>query len=125
MKTILCFGNPYIKGDTKAITLAKQLNMPGWEFRICTHAEDIYNYKNHETIYILDTVQGITEPTIITDIDTLSQPPAISLHDMDLGFFLKLMKATGNLKEVIIIGIPPKMPIEQLTERIPAMLEKI
>jgi Ni,Fe-hydrogenase maturation factor len=106
MKTILCFGNPYIKGDSIAIQLAKELNIPNYEFIKCTYPDEIYNYKNLDELFIMDVVKGVDKVRLITNLDKIRQTTSVTPHDFDLSFVLKLMEATGQLKSLKIIAIP-------------------
>ncbi|MFC1648838.1 hypothetical protein ACFL1B_05250 [Nanoarchaeota archaeon] len=55
----------------------------------------------------MDVVQGIDEVKLFDDIETFEQHKPSSLHDFDLGFFLKLLKEAGQVKgKVTIIGVP-------------------
>lgn len=121
MKTILCFGNPHIKGDSITTELADELNIPNFEFIKCMYPDELYNYKNIDEIYIMDVVKGISEVRLITDLDKIKQTSSVTPHDFDLSFVLKLMEATGQLKSLKIIGIPlgvDKQEIKAQLERI-------
>ncbi|MFH1506775.1 MAG: hypothetical protein ABIE94_07385 [archaeon] len=103
MKTVLCFGNPYIESDNLAIKLAKKLKIPGFDFKISENPNDVMQYKD---FLILDVARGIDKVTIIDDIDKLGSHSLFTLHDFDLNYFLKLMAAAEMLKEIKIIAIP-------------------
>lgn len=101
---IYCFGNEYIKDDKLAKELADKLKIPNIQFIKCNKIEDIL--EENGTIYIMDVVKGIKEPTIITDINQLVNRTTISCHDFDLQFFLKLLKGLDRIDKVVIIGLP-------------------
>lgn len=124
MKTILCFGNPYIKGDSISVQLAKELKTLNYEFIICNYPDELYNYKNLDEIYIMDMVKDIKKVELITDLDKLKVHKPISLHDFDVGFFLKLMKATGKLNSIKIIGLPLGVKKEDIKEQVEELLSK-
>ena len=124
MKTVLCFGNPYIKGDSISVQLAKELNIPNFEFITCRYPDELYNYKNLDEFYIMDVVRGIDKVKLITDLDEVKQTRSVSLHDFDLGFFLKLMKATGRLRSIKIIGIPLGVEKEVIKQQVEQLLNK-
>lgn len=105
MKKILVFGNPYLKEDNLAVKIAKKLDMPGIEVEHCTNPDDLLNYELENAI-ILDVAKGIDKVDIFDDIDSLEFSVIFSLHDFDLSFFLKIMKETGKVKEITIIGVP-------------------
>jgi len=51
-------------------------------------------------------VKGLDEVTILENIDDLQLSHSVTCHDLDLGFYLKLMKETGKIEAVKIIGLP-------------------
>ena len=124
MKTVLCFGNPYLKGDSLASELAHELQVPGYQFIRCQFADDIFNYKDLEEIYILDVVEGIDNVQLITDIDKIKRHKSLTMHDLDLGFFLKLMKAIGKLEKIKRIGLPTKTNLQTLKNQVEELLSK-
>lgn len=125
MNTVLCFGNPHIKGDSIAIELAKELKVINFEFIISMYPDEIYNYKNVDEIYLMDVVKGLDKVTLITDLNQLKIKQPISLHDFDLGFVLKLMKATGQLKSIKIIGLPLGVNKEEIKSQVEELLSRV
>lgn len=124
-KTIYIFGNPLLPYDSLPIQLAPELakNFPDFNFVIQDPNENLHP-ENGELI-IIDTIMGIDKIIIIDDInqiDKIESSPAYSLHDFDLGFNLKLLKKIGELKKVIIIGVPPDIDkneaLKQITDKI-------
>lgn len=110
---IFCFGNPYIEHDAIALELANLLasapELSHIEFVKCETPDPLLEYngeKQGDTIFIMDVVRGIKEVSIIEDIDLLEAHSLVSMHDFDLGFFLKLIKAASQVNKVCIIGIP-------------------
>ena len=116
MKTILVFGNEFLKKDSMAKKLACSIKSKEINFVECNSVNDIL--KQDGTLTIMDVVEGIKKPMIIEDIDRLEANKLVSLHDFDLGFFLKLLKETGKLKNVRIIGVPEKGAISELKKQI-------
>jgi Ni,Fe-hydrogenase maturation factor len=104
MKKLFVFGNEYLKGDSFALQVADHLKNE-CETIHCRSPEDLFDVDDEE-ITILDVVKGINRPVLITDIDKIKTRSLISLHDFDLGFFLKLMKKMGLKKIVRILGVP-------------------
>ncbi len=126
MKYILCFGNPYINEDNLALCVADLLSkesIKGIEIVKCISPEEILNYLDKEFL-ILDVVKGAKDVVIIEDIDMLRSDSKVSMHDFDLGFFLKLMKETGKLDKVRIIGIPQKGDVEKLKDKVISLLPR-
>lgn len=119
MKTLLlAFGNEYIKTDSLAMEISKELEINNVDVRRCYSVDSLYDYQDYEEIYILDVVKGLEKTTLITDIDKIKSHKLYSLHDFDLGFFLKLMKELGMLKEIKIIGIPQQGDKEDIKKEI-------
>ncbi|MFH1399165.1 MAG: hypothetical protein ABIG95_03565 [Candidatus Woesearchaeota archaeon] len=121
MKTILCFGNPYLKEDSLAVELAKELKLEGYEFRVCYSAEEILE---HRDVLIMDVVKGLREVKIIEKLEELNWENSVSLHDMDLAFYMKLMNALGSMGKVRIIGLPFGRDKEYVKEQLEKLLEK-
>ena len=105
MKNILVFGNPYLKEDSLAVKIGKKLHLKGFKVVHCSKPDDLLNHDINQSV-ILDVAKGIEEVTLFNDIDSLEFSVIFSLHDFDLGYFLKLMKETGKLGKTNIIGIP-------------------
>ncbi|MCA9459682.1 MAG: hypothetical protein KC550_03995 [Nanoarchaeota archaeon] len=61
---------------------------------------------SNENLIILDVVKGLKKIKIINKIDDLILANSLTCHDLDLAFYLKLMKETGQIKTVTIIGLP-------------------
>ncbi|MBD3310413.1 hypothetical protein GF351_04295 [Candidatus Woesearchaeota archaeon] len=106
MKTILVFGNELVREDSLAKEISREIRMPGVRFVQCLSPEEILNYKD-DTICILDVVKGIDKVEVIDDLEILKSRKLCSAHDLDLSFFLKIMKKHGMLRsKVRIIGVP-------------------
>jgi len=102
---ILVFGNPYLKEDNLAVKVGKRLKLKGFEIVYCSNPDDLLNH-NLKNSFILDVAKGIKKVTLFDDIDSFEFSSIFSLHDFDLGYFLKLLKEAGKLEKVSIIGIP-------------------
>jgi Ni,Fe-hydrogenase maturation factor len=123
---ILIFGNPYLKDDNLAVKVGKKLGTEGYKVVFCSSPDDLLNH-NLDSSVILDVAKGIDKLTLFDDIDSLEFSVIFSLHDFDLSYFLKLLKATGKLKKANIIGIPQgysdKKAISELKELITRVFE--
>ena len=76
-------------------------------------------------VYILDSVQGLKRPVVITNVDGIMAEKIYSTHDFDLGQSLKLMKKLGLIKKVTIFGVPGKVEkktVKQLADLIRSTL---
>jgi len=122
MKKILCFGNPHLGDDSLAVELAKELKIPGFEFVVCQYADDLLNFIDANEILIMDVVKGIDEVKVFEDIEALKDTRSLSLHDVDVGFLLKLMSETKAIKGVKIIGLPQKGETDEIKQQVSQIL---
>lgn len=106
MRSIYVFGNEYIEQDSLAKRVAGSIGS-NLNIVCCTSPEQILDSDEKE-ILMLDVVKNIRKPIIIKDVSQIKPNKMVSLHDFDLGFFLKLMRAMGIKKKIKIIGIPPR-----------------
>lgn len=105
MKTILCFGNEFLKKDSLAKEIADELKIKNVKFIKCDDLNNIFDYKDKD-MYLLDVAEGIDNIKIFNDISKLKTKNITSLHDFDLGYFLRLMKEVGQITRINIIAIP-------------------
>ena len=102
MVGIYCFGS-FNKKDSLAWELADELFIKGVYFKKCSRVEDLLGAKGD--IYILDVVKGLKQVTIIDDVEKLETGDLVSLHDFDVGFFIKFLKGLRAVNAKVI-GIP-------------------
>lgn len=102
-------GNALADFDNTPIKLIQTLQkeLPTVKFTIIDPNENLK--PNNGNLFIIDTVINLNEVTIITDIDWIELSPSYSLHDLDLGFNLKLLKKLGKLRQAVIFGVPAEM----------------
>lgn len=125
---VLVFGNKLVKKDNLPLKLIPHLEeeFPEIEFKEFDSVEDLQN--EGSIIYIIDSVENIENVTIIYNIDQIEISNSLyTIHDMDLGYMLKLMKKVNMIDKVIIFGIPintlSKIEIlNQLEEKIRSIL---
>lgn len=125
---VLVFGNRLVEKDKLPLELIPHLTkkFPEIEFKEFDSIEDLQN--EGSVIYIIDSVENIENVTIIYNIDQIEISNSLyTIHDMDLGYMLKLMKKVNMIDKVIIFGIPintlSKMEIlNQLEEKIRSIL---
>ncbi|NQV08493.1 hypothetical protein HQ529_01425 [Candidatus Woesearchaeota archaeon] len=117
---ILVFGNPELENDSLAMQIADEID--GFEFIKCNNPDDILLYSD-EDFYIMDVVKGIKDVTIIDDLSVLKHSNFVSLHDFDLGYFLKLLEKLGRLKKIKIIGLPQFGSEEIIIEQFHKLLQ--
>ncbi len=104
MQKIFVFGNEFVAGDEVAKNLAAKINHPDFEFVKAESPNEILSESG--VIWIMDVVQGIDKVQILDRIEDLELARSSTCHDLDLGFFLKLMRESGKIDEMRIIGIP-------------------
>jgi len=121
---LLVFGNPALAIDNLAVRVGKALQQEGFDV---LHLEDPLGLSQlkFEEYLILDVAEGITEPRIITDLDKLVLGRLCSLHDFDMAYFLKLLKATGKIENVRILALPQQMALEDAVAAVKTVLDKI
>ena len=119
---VYTFGNEFLEKDSLAKTIVDEIKVDGIEFVKCDGISDIFLEKD---IIILDVVEGINDVILIEDTNQLKKFNIMSLHDFDLGFFLKLMKEMKQLKKVKIIGIPMKGDIESIRRKVISILNPV
>ena len=124
MKTIYIFGNPLLSFDSLPIRLAPQLEklFPEIKFVVKDPNENL-KPENGE-LYIIDTVLGIKKVEVITDLEKIQLDKIYSAHDFDLGFNLKLLQKIGELKKVVIFGVPDKISKKEALNQLSEELNK-
>ncbi len=126
MLYLLAFGNPYLKEDNLALELADLIiadKVKGIEVIKCVSPEEVLQYTDKE-FYILDVVKDLHEVRVFNDIDKINARNLVSMHDFDLGFFLKLMKETGKIDTVNIIGVPQEGDLKELKDEVLKIISK-
>lgn len=116
----LVFGNLLVEQDSLALKLVPRLKQEfsNIEFKEFDPTEDLAAEIVDGKLQIIDVVQGIDKPILITDVNQLKQGKVYSMHDFDLGFNLKILHKIGKLKEVEIIGLPQDMSEDEAFEEI-------
>ncbi len=125
MTTILVFGNPHLKEDNFALKVAEELRkseVKNLRIEHCVVFDDIFKYKNHERLYLMDVVEGVKRVTIFDNIDKIKSNRLFSLHDFDLGFYLKLMRTIGKLRRITVIGVPVKGDKKAMARKVRELL---
>ncbi|MFH1173709.1 MAG: hypothetical protein V1725_01095 [archaeon] len=112
---ICVFGNAYLAQDNLALAVAKELNVP---VRHCTSPEQLLDM---DDIIILDVVKNITQPLLLSP-NQIKARNIMSMHDFDVGFFLKLMQELDMKKNIIIIGLPQEGDAVQLAQQVKAWI---
>ena len=127
MKTVvLCFGNEYFSLDRLPIVLYEELKkeIPKIKFVSCETPNEILDYSNYDRIFILDVVKGIKDVKVIKDFDKIKSRKFFTLHDFDLGIFLKILDNTKKIKNLQIIGIPINYDKDKAKTKIKKILKQ-
>ena len=112
MTLVLAFGSYNDPQAWKMADILKQ-EFPEMDIRKSNNPEDILSADGD--VVILDVVKNISKTRLLS-INDLKDRRLSSVHDFDLGFFLKLMKNTGIIGNLRIIGIPVDWTEKSLEE---------
>src|SRR3990167_4102080 len=120
-KHILIFGNQELEFDSLPLRVLPELKrlFPKIRFEIKDPNEE---FEIPEELTIIDTVRGIEEVKIFSDLKNFTNHPHISLHDFDLWSQLKFLQKLGKLKKIKIIGVPADIPEKEALEKISAII---
>ncbi|MFA6089394.1 MAG: hypothetical protein WC755_06025 [Candidatus Woesearchaeota archaeon] len=123
-KTVLVFGNLDVKEDSLAKIVAVKLKdeLGEMDFIMCDKPDDVLSHLSDD-FFILDVVKGLKDVILITNIDDFCQTKTVTVHDFDLSTFLKILKGTGQIKDVKIIGVPQKMDFDDAKSKIKMILK--
>jgi len=121
---IFVFGNPLLEEDSLPLKLVPLLKkeFPGIEFIELDPNEGLEALEGEANI--IDTAFGIKKVQLIEDIEKIQDSPGVSMHDLDLGFSLKLLKKMGRLGKVRIFGIPPNLSEKEALKQLTPLLKK-
>ncbi len=125
--TIYIFGNPLLAYDNTPFALVDELRkeFPDINFVETDPNENIHPHDG--MLVIIDTVADIDEVIVIddiTDIDKIVTNPNYSMHDLDLGFMLKLLKKIGELTDILIFGVPQKNKKRVVYKQLVSLMKK-
>jgi hypothetical protein len=111
-----------VESDNAALKVCELLknDFAGVEFIVCDDPSEILEHAD-DTI-ILDIVKGIDRVQFIDD-DLLKDRNLYTLHDFDLGFFIKLVKGIGGPK-TNILGLPYGQPVQSLLRDVKRILNE-
>ncbi len=104
---VFVFGNPDLPADSLPLRLVPSLAaaFPQIEFATLDPNED-WDVPSH--MHIIDTVAGLSEPAVFTDLGAFVAAPRLTCHDFDAYANLLLLKKLGKLTAVTIYGLPPE-----------------
>lgn len=116
---ILVFGNPHLPDDSLALVVSKKISVKGVSFQ---HSENLNDLLEENYDAILDVAYGIPKVVVLDNLELLREHKLVSLHDYDVAFFLKLMKAMGKLDSVKIIAIPVNYELDKAIVEVTQLL---
>lgn len=121
---IYIFGNPDLQIDSLPIRILSQLKdkLPRIDFQVKDPNEE---WEIPEELVIIDTVLGIKNIKIFTDLKQFSATQRISLHNFDLTTQLLYLQKLGKIKKIKIIGVPPTIKESEATEGIISIVKNI
>ncbi len=122
MRKVLVFGNPLLKEDSLPLRLLPELQKRFPEIEFVEADPNDFDYTAE---LIIDTAVGIKDVKLIDDINKLEASKIFSMHEMDLGQTLKLMKAAGLIEKIRIIAVPSKISEEEALDKIEKILRSI
>ena len=119
MKIVWIFGNEDLAGDNLPLELLPELQkrLPGVSFVVKDPNDEWDDIPR--SLIIIDTVQGIKEVTVFTDLNQFQSTPHVTVHDFDLGMKLKWLQKLKKLPPFVIVGVPhqtnsPRALIKQI-----------
>ncbi len=124
MLKVLAFGNTLHQEDKVAIDIARELTIPGVVFSECHSLDQALQAARGDTI-ILDVARGIDRVMLIDDLDRIKARHLYSLHDFDLGYFLKLMQSMGSLDSVRILALPYGRASHEVIDEVAQVLRSL
>lgn len=119
IQTIFILGNSVVAKDRLPVVLLPKLKnrFPAITFIHIDPTEEFITQKN-ETLYIIDSVDGIEKVTLFSSISDFATSPRFSVHDYDLLLDLQLRKKLMKIQDFVIIGVPQKGRRKKIEEAI-------
>ena len=122
MPTAYVYGNADLAVDSLPIRVLPQLSRlrPDWHFAFRDPLDEWDEVPN--PLVIIDTVMGLENVQVFTDLTPFADAPRVSLHDLDLLAHLQLLQKLGKLKTLTLIGVPPNVTPDEAVSQISAAL---
>jgi hypothetical protein len=119
---VYVFGSDF-KGDHMARKVAKLLLPEArHDFVFSNDPTDLF-YEN--AVVILDAVKGIKKVTVFYNPAEFQAEKIATLHDFDLGYFLKLADKMQMQKKMTIIGVPMEGRIDRIRDDVRDSLQQL
>lgn len=125
IKKVSVFGNPLVDKDSLPLKILPKLKkkFPDIDFVIEDPTETLDPPRGEW--WILDSVEGINDVTVLDDLSKLDFTNRVSVHDYDLSFDLKLLQKLGKLGRFNIIAIPITMNEDLVLNKLKTVLSEI
>jgi hypothetical protein len=121
---IWVFGNPDLPEDSQPLLLMPQLQraFPQFVFRTKDPAEEWDPVP--ESLIIIDTVKGLEQVKIFTELNQFESSPTVTMHDLDLLAELRFLQKLGKLKKITLYGVPDTLSPELAFTQLEALLRQ-
>lgn len=121
--TVYVFGNPDLPQDALPLRLLPDLRrvFPAIDFQMKDPNED---WELPSELFIIDTVQGLTDVKVFTSLDQFTSSPHVTMHDFDLGLYLQWLKKLGRLPKLTIFGLPPTLAVPEALAQLTPLLRQ-
>ncbi|MCK5022847.1 MAG: hypothetical protein KAS04_01605 [Candidatus Aenigmarchaeota archaeon] len=124
-KTILCFGSVH-EGDKLAFDLHDMLkgNIVCKKIAKSENPFELASYLETDHLVILDVVKGIEKVTLFNNVKDFKKTQTVTIHDLDLGFVLKLLEEADG-KKFKIVGVPYGAKKEDIIEEVKRIISSV
>lgn len=121
---IWLFGNSDLDSDNLPLKLLPELKkrLPGVQFVLKDPNEEWDDIPN--PLIIIDTVQGIKDVTVFTDLNQFQSTPRVTVHDFDLDMKLRWLQKLKKLPPFTIIGTPAHSQISKIIQDITTIINQ-
>ena len=123
---IYVIGNPLLEKDSIAVRAAKRLRKEKELHEIeFIETDSLSEMEGIEKVPVaMDAAKGIKKVELLEGTGKIETQDVYSMHDMDLGFELKLLKKLGKIKGARIIAIPQDYGLEKAVEEVRKILRQ-
>lgn len=122
-KIVYVLGNPIEKTDSQAFKLIPKLQNKFLHINfIHLDPTEELPLLDNQNLILIDTVMGLKKVTRFDGLNHWKLSPRVTVHDFDLPLSLGILQKLGKLKDLTIIGIPPKGKETQILKEIKNIL---
>jgi hypothetical protein len=121
---VFVFGNPDLEMDSLPVKLLPELRsaFPKASFEPLDPNED---WNVPRDMLVIDTVVGLKEVQVFTDMSAFMAAPRVTCHDFDAYANLLFLKKLKKIDSTTIVGIPAGIPKETLLPELHKALLKL